>query len=240
MLVEVLNDGTEVKTAYFQMDCSECIFFNGDCEFGRLEKYRQKGLVTGTKIKTMCLWGRDKEWESKNGKNKSQVEKDNIIKYDLVVRVDKCSDITKLDQFISLPNPPRKIILSSAGETKELLEKVANTNLQILKVFNPDRRLELEYQSVALGETFNSRTDASWFHLIDLTDCSAQFIEKFERLTNQDIQQIICVPGHMYMKILCEACINDHLEVCDANIIQLSKDENAEHLVWSKERFDNE
>lgn len=232
MEAKIVNESDDPKTAHFLMDCAECVFFDGDCEFGRRQKYSEMGIVDGTKIKTFCPYGRDKLWKEKYGHDLNKVRRDNRVKYDLIVRVDDSIDIGRLDSFISLPNPPRKIVLSyTSRDTKDLLERTCNTNLQLLKIYNPERRLDLEYNAVKLEDKFNANVDASYFQIVNLANFDHTLIEKFDRLINEEMARTICVPGHIYLKLLCQAMIADEMEICDENIINKAKEDGCEFMV---------
>lgn len=222
MKVEIVNETDDPKTAHFQMDCSECKF-NG-CP--RQKIYKEMGLLTD-KLNTFCPYGRDLTWDG----DWARAEKDNRLKYDLIVRCDNSTEIEKLDSFISLPNPPRRIVLSYIEGKDELIEKICGTNLYALKVFNPERRLELEYNAVKLEDRFNAATDASWFQVIDLADFDHTIMERLNRAVNERIERCLCILGHVYMKVICAAILNDNLELCDENILQLAKDEDKESFI---------
>ena len=195
--------------------CDQCYFFkNNDCELGRREKYSKMGLVDGTNILTFCNYARDPIL-IKEGYDPKQVDYDNRIKYDLVVRIDKSLDIHQLDRFLSLKNPPKKIILSYIEvDKKALFDKVANTKLELLKIFNPDRRLELEYQAGT----------STWFQVIDLDSFDEHMVEKLEYKINQEIDRILCVRNHLYNRSLCEWMISNDFSVCENNISNLNTD----------------
>ena len=202
--------------------CSECLFFDGDCKFGRLNKYKQLGKVINSppEITTFCNYARPPEWQKDKTLNecKKIVQESNKIKYDLIARITSAKEVQFISEFLNRKNPPARVIFSFTNiDVAEIVDQanLLGCSFELLKILDSSSRFEAEM----------GRVKQTWSETVDMKNYSVELMDSFEKLINENLEQIVAVTGEQYiiMTILVAAMDLAGLKCSLDNIVEMAK-----------------